>query len=156
MDAIFAMRRAIAVAEVGLAAGQSPFGCCIVRDGQVLAEEHNRVLLGPDATAHAEINAIRAACRRVNDVHLAGSVLYSTCEPCPMCLAACHWARVDAVVFGATIADAQQAGFNELTIAADQMIREGRSPLRLTGGLLAEECRALFQRFVANPRHRTY
>src|SRR5512137_1223567 len=106
------MRMAITKAEEGIASGQTPFGACIVRQGQVLACAHNTVWAGTDATAHAEINALREACRCAETIDLTGSVVYSTCEPCPMCLSACLWARVSRVIFGARIEDAARYGFN--------------------------------------------
>ncbi|MEM7290691.1 MAG: nucleoside deaminase [Pseudomonadota bacterium] len=102
------MQLAIDKTREGIARGQSPFGCAIARDGVVIAVAHNTVLETTDITAHAEVNALRQACREVEDIHLAGAVVATTCEPCPMCMAALHWARVDTVYFGATIDDAEQ------------------------------------------------
>src|SRR4051812_13423533 len=108
------LRRAIEVCRQGIAAGQSPFGAVIVREGRVVVAAHNTVWRDLDPTAHAEVNALRAAAAALQSIELAGCTLYSTCEPCPMCLAASHWAKVDRVVFGAAIADATAAGFGEL------------------------------------------
>src|SRR5688572_21940368 len=102
------MRIAIEKAREGIAADQSPFGACIVREGQILACEHNVVWRTTDSTAHAEVNAIRVACQAVGGVKLAGATIYSTTEPCPMCFAAIHWAGIDRIVFGASIADAER------------------------------------------------
>jgi guanine deaminase len=142
-DAADLMRLAIDKARAGVAAGQSPFGCAIARQGRVLAVAHNTVWLSTDPTAHAEVNAIREACRLAGSVHLAGAVVATTCEPCPMCMAALHWARVERVWYGATIADAAAAGFNELSVPAAELAERG-GRIMLSGGLLAEECRALF------------
>jgi len=87
---------------------------------------------------------------------LSGCFLYSTCEPCPMCFSACHWARLSRVVFGAKISDARQAGFNELTIPVRRMKRLGASPVAVTGGVCVAEARALFQLWQAKKNHRTY
>lgn len=138
------MRLAIDKCRDGIALGQSPFGCAIARGEEVLAVAHNTVLLTTDITAHAEITAIREACRRVNGIFLESAIVATTCEPCPMCLAALHWARVEVVYFGATICDAEAAGFNELRLSASEMVRQGGSRLKLAPGLLAEECRELF------------
>lgn len=138
------MRMAIASARQGIVAGQSPFGCAIVRGEDALAVAHNQVWASGDPTAHAEVTAIRAAAQKLGDIALSGCVLYSTCEPCPMCMAAIHWARVDRVVCGAAIADAAAAGFHELTLPAARLIELGHSPVRLKAGCLAAECRALF------------
>lgn len=152
------MRLAINQARQGMAAGQSPFGCAIARPGddQPLAAAHNTVLATTDITAHAEINALRQGCRQAGDIFLTGAVVATTCEPCPMCLAALHWARVETVYFGATIADAAQAGFNELALPAKELAERGGSTLRLTPGLLADECRQLFAEWLARPEHRAY
>jgi len=138
------MRLAIAKTREGIAAGQTPFGSVLVRGGQVVAATHNTVWRDTDPTAHAEVNCLRLAARDLGTIDLAGSTLYSTCEPCPMCLAAIHWARVDRVVFGASIEDAAAAGFRELRVAAAALAELGRSPLKVEGGLLREECAALF------------
>ena len=138
------MRLAIEKTREGIAAGQSPFGSVIVKDGEVLATAHNTVWRDTDPTAHAEVNCLRQATRTLGTIELKGCTLYSTCEPCPMCLAAIHWARVDRVVFGATIEDAARAGFAELRVDARSLAEMGRSPLVVDGGLLREVCSALF------------
>ena len=138
------MSLAITRARDGLAAGQSPFGAIIVRGTEVVAATHNTVWRDTDPTAHAEVNCLRSAARALQSIDLKGCTLYSTCEPCPMCLSAIHWAKVDRVVFGATIDDAAEAGFCELHVAAISLAEMGRSPLVVEGGLLREECSALF------------
>ncbi|MBI2301065.1 MAG: nucleoside deaminase [Armatimonadetes bacterium] len=90
MDDAAGMRLAIEVCRRGIAAGNSPFGAAVVRGDEVVAVAHNTVIPTLDSTAHAEVNAIRLACQAVQDISLAGCTLYSTCEPCPMCLAASH------------------------------------------------------------------
>jgi guanine deaminase len=150
------MRAALDAAHRGIALGQSPFGCAIALGDRVVAATHNRVLLTTDSTAHAEINALRDACQAVGDVHLTGAIVATTCEPCPMCMAALHWARVDTVYFGATIADAATAGFNELHLAAADLLRLGRSRVRLLPGPLGDECRALFNEWKRTPGARAY
>lgn len=156
MDAEQLMRLAIAKAREGIAAGQSPFGCAIAKDGHLIAVAHNRVLLTTDITAHAEVNALREGCREVGNIFLEGAMVATTCEPCPMCMAALHWARVETVYFGATIADAAVAGFNELTLPASELLRLGASGVKLVDGILRDECRDLFDEWLRNPRHRAY
>ncbi len=92
------------------------------RDGEVLSCSHNTVVLTTDITAHAEVNAIREACREIGDIFLDGAIVATTCEPCPMCMSALHWARVETVYYGATIADADYAGFNELQLPAAELL----------------------------------
>lgn len=107
------LRRAIQLACEQVPAGGGPFGAVIVRGGVVVAEGANRVTLDNDPTAHAEVVAIRAACRTLNSFELRGCTLYSSCEPCPMCLSAIHWARIDRVIYAADRNDAAQAGFDD-------------------------------------------
>ena len=150
------MRLAIEKCRQGLSVGQSPFGCAIARDGELLAAAHNSVVATTDITAHAEVNAVRAACRVVGDIVLEGAVVATTCEPCPMCMAALHWARVDTVYYGATIADADAAGFNELALPAAELLRLGGSKVKLVPGLLPIECRQLFAEWNENPNRKVY
>lgn len=150
------MRLAIDAARRGIAKGQSPFGCAISLNDKLLSAAHNVVLLTTDSTAHAEITALRDACRSANAVHLTGSIVATTCEPCPMCMAALHWAQVDTVYYGATIADAAQGGFNELYLPAADVLRLGRSKVKLVPGLLADECAALFAEWAKSPNARAY
>ncbi len=150
------MRLAIEKAREGIRAGQSPFGCAIAIDSQVVACEHNEVVAAPDATAHAEVQAIRSACRALANHVLNGAIVATTCEPCPMCMAALHWARVDTVYYGATIADATAAGFGELHLPAADVVRLGGSPVRLVDGVLADECRELFTLWAQNPNRKPY
>ncbi|HEX5447124.1 MAG TPA: nucleoside deaminase [Pirellulales bacterium] len=150
------MRLAIEQCRHGIALGQSPFGCAIARDDRVVAIEHNIVLLTTDITAHAEITALRTACRSERDIHLPGAIVATTCEPCPMCMAALHWARVETVYYGASIADAQAAGFNEMKTPAAEVARLGGCKVRLIPGILPNECRALFADWKASPNPRTY
>lgn len=93
-----------------------PFGCVVVKDGQVVGRGYNRVLASHDPTAHAEIEAIRDACRNLGTHQLDGCILYTSCEPCPMCLGAIYWARPDAVYFANTRQDAASIGFDDAFI----------------------------------------
>ena len=150
------MRLAIEKAQEGVARGQSPFGACIVRDGAVIACEHNVVWAATDVTAHAEVHAIRVACARLRSIDLSGGELYSTCEPCPMCFSAAHWAKLRRVVFGTRIDDARACGFSELGIPNVEMKRLGGSPLEITGDFLREESLAIFQQWMARADRRSY
>ena len=143
------MHLALEACRAGVEQGQSPFGACIVREGQVLAVAHNHVWLKTDATAHAEVVAIRAACQAVGEVHLAGGTLYSTTEPCPMCFTAIHWARIERIVFAASIADAQAFGFNELPISNARLKELGGAPVILTPDVLRDEAVALYRLWQA-------
>jgi len=109
--------RAIALAEQSVAAGGGPFGAVVVRAGECVAEARNSVVQSCDASAHAEINALRAAGSILGRPHLHDCVLYASCEPCPMCLAACLWAHVPRIVFAAGHDEASRAGFDDTPIA---------------------------------------
>jgi guanine deaminase len=137
------MLRAIELATANVDALRGgPFGAVIVRDGAILAEGTNLVTSTLDPTAHAEITAIRAACQTVRSFQLTGCEIYTTCEPCPMCLGAIYWARADRVYYACTREDAAAAGFDdaliyeELAVAAaarripmvSMMRAEGRAP----------------------------
>jgi tRNA(Arg) A34 adenosine deaminase TadA len=151
-----AMRRTIDVTRRGIAAGQSPFGAVIVQDGRVIAESHNTVLRDNDPTAHAEVNAIRAAAAALKTYHLHGCTLYSSCEPCAMCLAASHWAKIDRIVYGAVVADALRAGFSGLQVPARQFAELGNCHLIVEPGPLGPECAHLFDDWKANGNDRPY
>ncbi len=106
--------RAIALSEESMQSGTGgPFGAVIVYEGKIIAEGTNCVTTCLDPTAHAEVTAIREACKKLNNFSLQGCILYASCEPCPMCLSAIYWARLDAVYFAATRQDAAYAGFDD-------------------------------------------
>jgi tRNA(Arg) A34 adenosine deaminase TadA len=108
------MDAAVTEAEDGVEHGHGgPFGAVVVMEDRVVGRGHNEVLHRNDPTAHAEMEAIREACAHLGRPTLEGCVLYSTGEPCPMCLAAIHWARLDRVVFAQTRVDAESLGFND-------------------------------------------
>jgi guanine deaminase len=112
-DAHF-MRMAVSLAFEGMRENAGgPFGAVVVKDGAVIGRGSNRVTSSNDPTAHAEIIAIREACRHLNDFQLDGCILYTSCEPCPMCLGAIYWARPARVVYGCTKADAAAIGFDD-------------------------------------------
>ena len=150
------MRMAIGAARMGIENGQTPFGACVVRNGEMIACEHNAVWQQTDITAHAEIHAIRTACAVLKTIDLSGCVMYSTCEPCPMCFSAIHWARIDKICFGASIADAAHAGFRELTINNSVMRRKGGSKVEIRPGILRDECRQLFEEWKRRPERKAY
>jgi tRNA(Arg) A34 adenosine deaminase TadA len=108
------LRRTIVLAIQNVdSGGGGPFAAVVVRDGKIVGEGVNTVTAGNDPTAHGEVNAIRAACAALGTFSLGGCELYTSCQPCPMCLAACYWARLDAIYYGASAADAARAGFDD-------------------------------------------
>jgi guanine deaminase len=139
------MQEAIQRAVENVRSGRGgPFGAIVVKDGRVIAAGTNRVTSANDPTAHAEVTAIREACRALGTFQLTGCEIYTSCEPCPMCLGAIYWARPDRVYFAATASDAAEAGFDdsfiyeelkrlrgERRIPFEPMMREaGREPFR--------------------------
>lgn len=150
------MQMAIDKAIEGIDKGQSPFGACIVKDGKVVACEHNIVWQSTDITAHAEVNAIRNACKKLNGIDLSGCIIYSTCEPCPMCFTAIHWARIDKIVCGARIDDAKSFGFNELTVSNDELMTMGGSKVQIQNGFMRAECIDLFKYWEGKNNKTTY
>jgi tRNA(Arg) A34 adenosine deaminase TadA len=107
------LAESLRIAERNVADGGGPFGALVAKDGEIVATGVNRVTPALDPTAHAEVVAIRAACQALGTFSLAGCVLVSSCEPCPMCLASALWARVDGVLFAADRHDAAKAGFDD-------------------------------------------
>ena len=105
------MREAIRLANESIRHGGGPFGAVVVKDGKIVAGSSNRVTLDLDPTAHAEVNAIRKACRLLGTFDLSGCVVYTSCEPCPMCLGAIYWAHIDRIYYGNTRTDARLVGF---------------------------------------------
>ena len=111
------LERAIAIAKQGMEAGNGgPFGCVIVRGDEVVGEGCNKVIAAGDPTAHAEVVAIRAACQKLNTYQLSGCEIYTSCEPCPMCLGAIYWARPDRVIFANTKEEAAAIEFDDAFI----------------------------------------
>ena len=145
------MRHAIARSRRGMEGGAGgPFGAVVVKDGQVVAEGWNQVTSTNDPTAHAEVVAIRRACTALGRFDLRGAVLYTSCEPCPMCLSAAYWARLDAVVFGNAREDAAAIGFDDQFLY-DEVAKpiEARSlPIRR---LLAAEALEVFAAWAQKP-----
>ena len=107
------MRQAIELAVENVKCGGGPFGAVIVRDGKVVATGVNRVTANNDPTAHAEVSAIRAACTKLGTFDLSGCVIYTSCEPCPMCLGAIYWAHIDKIYYGANQHDAAAVDFDD-------------------------------------------
>lgn len=107
------MQRAIELAEQSVKNGGGPFGAVIVKDGKIVAEGSNCVTINNDPTAHAEVSTIRKACSALNTFDLNGCEIYSSCEPCPMCLSAIYWARIDRIYYGCNKDDAKNIGFDD-------------------------------------------
>lgn len=150
------IHRAIHLAEHNSADGRhGPFGAVLVRDDTVVGEGWNQVVASNDPTAHAEVTAIRAACRKLDSHVLSGCTLYSSCEPCPMCLAAIYWARIDRLVFACDAGDAARAGFDDADIHRE--LRLDWSERRLPSSRLARDSALrVFEKWIANPNRIDY
>jgi Cytosine/adenosine deaminases len=107
------MKKAITLAKQSIAKGGGPFGAVIVKDNEVVAQGNNCVTLNNDPTAHAEVSAIRKACKKLNTFDLSGCEIYTSCEPCPMCLSAIYWSHIDKIYYGCTKTDAKNIGFDD-------------------------------------------
>jgi guanine deaminase len=138
------MRRALALAREGMNGNAGgPFGAVVVKDGRIVGEGFNRVTSTNDPTAHAEVVAIREACKALGTFDLAGAEIYASCEPCPMCLAAIYWARIGRIYYGNTREGAARIGFDD-----DHIYRELAVPMERRAipmqRMLAEEAEADF------------
>jgi tRNA(Arg) A34 adenosine deaminase TadA len=127
-----------------------PFGCVLVKDGEVVAEGANLVAATNDPTAHAEVVAIRAACQKLQCFDLRGCELYSSCEPCPMCLGAIYWARIDRVYFGNLAEDAAKIGFDDSFIYAELNRPAGERRIPMVQ-MMREEAAAAFRAWEELP-----
>lgn len=156
MDTEALLRRSIEVAVENVRLGRGgPFGAIIAREGSIVAEGMNLVTSSLDPTAHAEVVALRRACHALGRFDLRGCEVFASCEPCPMCLAACYWARVDRIWFAATKHDAAEAGFDDSLLYEEipRAIDERRIPTRQ---LLWEEGQAPFQEWGRSPKRVEY
>jgi guanine deaminase len=145
------LREAIRLARTRMLEGRAgPFGAVIARDGVIVARGWNAVTSTNDPTAHAEVVAIRRAGRKLKAFALDGCVLYSSCEPCPMCLAAAYWARIDRLVYAATRDDAAGAGFDDAFIY-DQVPLPAAERSLPTSQLLRPEAISVFDDWLAKP-----
>ena len=144
MEAAF-MEEAIRLSQQGMESNEGgPFGCVIVKDGRIIGRGYNRVTATMDPTAHAEVVAIRDACKTLNNFQLDGCTLYTSCEPCPMCLGAIYWARPAHVYYACSREDAASAGFDDEFIYEElnQSLEQRRIPMVQ---LLRDQAKAVFE-----------
>ncbi len=145
------MREAIKEAEAGMRHGRGgPFGCVVVRRGEIIARGNNRVTSTNDPTAHAEVTAIREACAKLKTFSLADCELYTSCEPCPMCLAAVYWARIPTLYYGNTRADAAAIGFDDDFIYQQIPLAPAKRAIAMQP-LLREEAQSAFREWQTKP-----
>ena len=138
------MARAVELSLANVAAGGGPFAALVVKDGQIVAEGTNRVTTTNDPTAHAEVVAIREACRALGSFQLGGCDFFTSCEPCPMCLGAIYWARPDRVYFGNSAADAAAVGFDDSEIYDELRLPHAERRIPMIQ-LMREEAQAAFR-----------
>lgn len=140
------IKSAILEAQKGIYAGHGgPFGCVIVKDNKIIAKGHNKVIKNNDPTCHGEIEAIRKACKKLNNFSLSGCQLYTTGEPCPMCLSAIVWANIDKVYYGATLKDNEIIGFRDIKI--DNMFGGRKNLGKFLTCIDRNECLKLFEEY---------
>ncbi len=149
------LKRAIKMAEENIDQGGGPFGALILKDGEVIAEAANRVTPDNDPTAHAEILAIRVAAKKLNTWDLSGCELYTSCEPCPMCLGAVYWAHIDKVYFAAGHDDARHAGFDDADMYSE-VKKEPSERKILMESDLEEEGKKVFHKWRETENKREY
>ncbi|MGH9320071.1 MAG: nucleoside deaminase [Vicinamibacteria bacterium] len=133
-----------------------PFGAVIVKSGTIVARGHNEVLKTGEPTRHAEMCAIRKAASWFRTHLFLGAEIYSTTEPCVMCFAAIHWARMRRIYFGTTVKDVKRLGFNELAISNRRLSKLGGSPVEIVPNFLREECLELLEAWRRLPTRKTY
>jgi tRNA(Arg) A34 adenosine deaminase TadA len=150
------MRRAIELARTGAESNAGgPFGCVIAKDGRIVGEGCNQVTSTNDPTAHAEIVAIRNACSSLASFQLTGCVVYTSCEPCPMCLGAIYWARPAAIYFAGTREDAAAAGFDD-ELFYDELERPNEERQLKLQPLMRDEAQKVFDEWIAKPNKVEY
>ena len=135
--------------------GGGPFGAVIVRDGEIIARGENRVTVCNDPTAHAEVSAIREAAARLGTYDLSGCEIYSSCEPCPMCMGAIYWARLDKLYYAGTRADAANVGFDDAHIYEELPLEPSQRELP-TQTLLREEAQRVFEAWAEKADKKEY
>lgn len=143
------MAKAIALAKESATSGGGPFGCVIVKDGKIITSASNSVTKDFDPTAHAEVNAIRSACKKLKTFDLDGCLLYTSCEPCPMCLAACYWAHIDAIYYSGNQDDAATVGFDDRYIYRQIDLKKEKRSI-LMQRILPEQGMVPFQAWKEN------
>jgi len=150
------MMHAIALARQGMRRGDGgPFGAVVVRDGEIIGEGWNRVLATNDPTAHGEVTAIRDACTRIGSFDLGGCRIYTTGEPCPMCLGAIYWARISSIRYGFSIEDAATIGFDDRAFYRQFALPPGEREVP-SSGLCRDEALKLAAEYAAMPGKRIY
>lgn len=144
------MKIAIKLSIENMQNGGGPFGAVIIKDDKIISTGVNRVTANHDPTAHAEVSAIRAACHTLQSFDLTGCEIYTSCEPCPMCLAAIYWAHIDKIYYGNSKQDAARIGFDDSFIY-DELALDPSKRKKISEVLLSEEAIKAFQKWQSKP-----
>jgi tRNA(Arg) A34 adenosine deaminase TadA len=145
------MKLAIQLSEQNVDQGKGgPFGAVVVKDGKLIAKSANKVTSRNDPTAHAEVSAIRAACKKLKTFDLSGCVIYTSCEPCPMCLGAIYWARLDKIYYANTKVDAAVIGFDDQFIYEELDLEMNQRKLPIIQ-LMREQALIAFKKWEQSP-----
>ena len=149
------MKEAIKEAEKGIASGDGgPFGAVVVKDGVIVGKGHNKVLKNNDATCHGEMEAIKSASKKLGTFDLSGCVLYTTGEPCPMCLSACLWANIEKVYYGCSLMDNEKIGFRDKKF--DSLMGGRKNLKNYLVELNQKECLELFEKYLKIENRKNY
>ncbi len=140
----FYMGEAIKAARLNIGKMEYPFGCCIVTSNHMVVTAANSCISQRDPTRHAEMNAIRELCSLLGRATHEDAVIYATTEPCTMCMGAINWARIPRLVYGLSLKDSIEYGFDEVRMTAQELVESFPYRLDITGGLMEDECRSLF------------
>jgi tRNA(Arg) A34 adenosine deaminase TadA len=138
------MRIAIQQAQLGKSEGNKGYGAVVVFDNQIMGQAHDTAVTEHDPSLHAEVNAIRQAVKTKGDADLCGAILFSTCEPCPMCASLAVWANLTTIVYGISIGETAQLGRSRIQISANEIIARSPCSIEVIGNLLHDECRPLY------------
>ncbi len=150
------MRQALALAAQGIEQGHGgPFGAVVVMDGEIIGRGWNQVIQRNDPTAHAEVQAIRMACETIGHFHLTDATLYTTCEPCPMCMGALYWARIKRMVYAASSEDAAEFGFDDRRFK-EQVGKPIEEQMLQVAQRLRSESRQLFKQWFQSDKRIDY
>lgn len=149
------MRLAIEKSRTSVENGGGPFGSVVVKDGEVIAIASNSVTIDNDPTAHAEVNAIRMACKKLGTFDLSGCEIYASCEPCPMCMAAIYWARIDTLYYANTRMDADSIGFSDNFIYEEFNKPESDCSIKIVP-MLRNEAIKVFDVWKSKPDKKQY
>jgi guanine deaminase len=140
-----AMKLAIQEAKISRQEGNKGYGAVFILGSQIFVSAHDTASTSKDPSLHAELNAIRKAVQMAEDINLSGGILFSTCEPCPMCSSLAVWANVTTIVYGASIEETAQLGKSRIRVSAREIVEKSPVMVEVIGGVLKEDCLALYR-----------